>query len=76
VYVTLVKPVELNVEVLTDVEVAVEVVEVVVKVEKVTVGVNVVEVDIEVAPPTIWMLVNPRSMNLGSGETPPLPLAP
>jgi hypothetical protein len=64
VYVTLVKPVELDVEVLTDVEVAVEVVEVVVVVETVMVGVNDVEMDIEVTPPTITMLVNPRSITI------------
>jgi hypothetical protein len=59
VYITLVIPVELNVEVLNDVEVAVVVVEVDVVVEIVVVEVNDVEMDVEVAPPTITMLVKP-----------------
>ena len=45
---------------LNDVEVAIEVVEVVVVVETVVVEVNDVEMDVEVTPPTITMLVKPR----------------
>ena len=52
---------ELNVVVLNDVEVAVEVVEVIVVVETVVVEVNDVEMDVEVTPPTITMLVKPTS---------------
>jgi hypothetical protein len=47
--------------VLNDVEVAIEVVEVIVVVETVVVEVNDVEMDVEVAPPTITMLVKPTS---------------
>ena len=49
---------------LNDVEVAIEVVEVVVVVETVVVEVNDVEMDVEVAPPTITMLVKPISIVL------------
>jgi len=72
VYVTLVRPVELNVVVLNDVEVAIKVVEVIVVVETVVVEVNDVEMDVEVTPPTITMLVNPIS--IGTGGLPLFPL--
>ena len=72
-YVTLVKPVELNVEVLNEVEVAIEVVEVIVVVETVVVEVNDVEMEVEVTPPTITMLVKPTSgVGVGVGQAPPL----
>ena len=49
---------------LNEVEVAIEVVEVVVVLETVVVEVNDVEMDVEVTPPTITMLVNPRSIGI------------
>jgi hypothetical protein len=48
--------------VLNDVEVAIEVVEVIVVVETVVVEVNDVEMEVEVTPPTITMLVKPTSL--------------
>jgi hypothetical protein len=70
VYSTLVIPVELNVEVLNDVEVAIEVVEVIVVVETVVVEVNDVEMDVEIADATITMLVKPISSAVGARQTP------
>ncbi len=47
---------------LNEVEVAIEVVEVIVVEETVVVEVNDVEMDVEVTPPTITMLVKPTSL--------------